>query len=182
MFSNWFTINVQQLVWRRPKRNQLEHNQPADDEDQLQALKSKVNQLKFSRKTLRCYFSRRSYSASSCNAKISSRKESAGSNSTSSRELICISCCYSTSRKLCIFSRLGSQAQRIEEGAKRSSRRVKSAAKQLTKYQSWMSTAELISKWRKRQKPAKEKGRKYFYFTEERCTKMERRQDSLLER
>ncbi|KZV42457.1 hypothetical protein F511_38596 [Dorcoceras hygrometricum] len=41
--SSWFTINVQQLVW--PKINQLEHNQPADDEDQLQALKSKVNQL-----------------------------------------------------------------------------------------------------------------------------------------
>ncbi|KZV56526.1 hypothetical protein F511_16125 [Dorcoceras hygrometricum] len=44
-----------------------------------------------------------------------------------------------------IQSRLGSQAQRIEEGAKRSSRCVKSAAKQLTYYQSWMSTAELIS-------------------------------------
>ncbi|KZV49734.1 hypothetical protein F511_23352 [Dorcoceras hygrometricum] len=30
---------------RRPKLNQLEHNNLADDEDQLQALKSKVNQL-----------------------------------------------------------------------------------------------------------------------------------------
>ncbi|KZV52454.1 hypothetical protein F511_20648 [Dorcoceras hygrometricum] len=51
----------------------------------------------------------------------------------------------------------GSKAQRIEEGAKRSSRCVKSAAKQLTNYHRWMSTAELNSKWRKRQKPAKEK-------------------------
>ncbi|KZV20823.1 hypothetical protein F511_42368 [Dorcoceras hygrometricum] len=32
-------------TWRRPKLNQLEHNNLADDEDQLQALKSKVNQL-----------------------------------------------------------------------------------------------------------------------------------------
>ncbi|KZV33876.1 hypothetical protein F511_15489 [Dorcoceras hygrometricum] len=54
-----------------------------------------------------------------------------------------------------LHNRLGSQAQRIEEGAKCSSRRNISAAKQLTNYQSWMSTAELNSKWRKRQKPAK---------------------------
>ncbi|KZV26901.1 hypothetical protein F511_40247 [Dorcoceras hygrometricum] len=38
-----------------------------------------------------------------------------------------------------------SKAQRIEEGAKHSSRRNKSAANQLTNYQSWMSTAELNS-------------------------------------
>ncbi|KZV42482.1 hypothetical protein F511_36148 [Dorcoceras hygrometricum] len=37
-----------------------------------------------------------------------------------------------SSRKLCISSRLGSQAQRIEEGAKCSSRGDNSAAKQLT--------------------------------------------------
>ncbi|KZV23249.1 TMV resistance protein N-like [Dorcoceras hygrometricum] len=37
------------------------------------------------------------------------------------------------------------QAQRIEEGTKFSSRGDKSAAKQLTNYQRWMSTAELIS-------------------------------------
>ncbi|KZV47830.1 hypothetical protein F511_39815 [Dorcoceras hygrometricum] len=42
MSSRCFTINVQQ---RRPKLNQLEHINLADDEDQLQALKSKVNQL-----------------------------------------------------------------------------------------------------------------------------------------
>ncbi|KZV41392.1 hypothetical protein F511_10358 [Dorcoceras hygrometricum] len=48
------------------------------------------------------------------------------------------------------------QAQRIEV-AKCSSRSNNSAVKQLTYYQSWMSTAELNSKWRKRQKPAKEK-------------------------
>ncbi|KZV50501.1 hypothetical protein F511_07770 [Dorcoceras hygrometricum] len=53
----------------------------------------------------------------------------------SNRELICISCCYSTSRKLCIFSRLGSQAQRIEEVAKRSSRSDKPVEKQLTTHE-----------------------------------------------
>ncbi|KZV20871.1 hypothetical protein F511_39604 [Dorcoceras hygrometricum] len=49
------------------------------------------------------------------------------------------------------------QAQRIEEGAKRSSRCVKSAAKQLTNYQSWMSTAELISNGESDNLSAKEK-------------------------
>ncbi|KZV20819.1 hypothetical protein F511_43481 [Dorcoceras hygrometricum] len=48
-------------------------------------------------------------------------------------------------------------AQRIEERAKCSSRRNISAAKQLTIYERCLSTAELNSKWRKRQKPAKEK-------------------------
>ncbi|KZV19257.1 aspartic protein Asp1-like [Dorcoceras hygrometricum] len=36
--------------WRRPKLNQLEHINLADDEDQLQALKSKVNQLSIFKK------------------------------------------------------------------------------------------------------------------------------------
>ncbi|KZV21082.1 hypothetical protein F511_19897 [Dorcoceras hygrometricum] len=48
-------------------------------------------------------------------------------------------------------------AQRIEEGAKRSSRCVKSTAKQLTNYQSWMSTAELISNGESDNLSAKEK-------------------------
>ncbi|KZV46832.1 hypothetical protein F511_23865 [Dorcoceras hygrometricum] len=44
------------------------------------------------------------------------------------------------------------QAQRIEEVAEdESSHSDDSAANQLTTYQSWMSTAELNSKWRKRQ-------------------------------
>ncbi|KZV41539.1 heat shock protein binding protein [Dorcoceras hygrometricum] len=46
---------------------------------------------------------------------------------------------------------------RIEEGAKRSSRSDKSAAKQLTIYESWMSTAELNSNGESDKKPAKEK-------------------------
>ncbi|KZV20945.1 hypothetical protein F511_38290 [Dorcoceras hygrometricum] len=49
------------------------------------------------------------------------------------------------------------QAQRIEEVSKRSSRGDKSAAKQLTNYQSWMSTAELNSNGESDKKPAKEK-------------------------
>ncbi|KZV43870.1 hypothetical protein F511_37906 [Dorcoceras hygrometricum] len=49
------------------------------------------------------------------------------------------------------------QAQRIEEVAKRSSRSDKSAAKQLTIYESWMSTAELNSNGESDKKPAKEK-------------------------
>ncbi|KZV51997.1 putative xyloglucan glycosyltransferase 5 [Dorcoceras hygrometricum] len=48
------------------------------------------------------------------------------------------------------------QAQRIEV-AKCSSRCVISAAKQLTNYQSWMSTAELNSNGESDKKPAKEK-------------------------
>ncbi|KZV32681.1 myosin heavy chain-related family protein [Dorcoceras hygrometricum] len=49
------------------------------------------------------------------------------------------------------------QAKRIEEVAKLSSRSDDSAAKQLTTYQSWMSTAELISNEESDKKPAKEK-------------------------
>ncbi|KZV49496.1 hypothetical protein F511_28906 [Dorcoceras hygrometricum] len=49
------------------------------------------------------------------------------------------------------------QAQRIEEVAKRGSRGDKSAAKQLTIYDSWMSTAELNSNGESDKKPAKEK-------------------------
>ncbi|KZV32640.1 hypothetical protein F511_14764 [Dorcoceras hygrometricum] len=49
------------------------------------------------------------------------------------------------------------QAQRIEEVAKCSSRGDKSAAKQLTIYESWMSTAELNSNGESDKKPAKEK-------------------------
>ncbi|KZV46623.1 hypothetical protein F511_39232 [Dorcoceras hygrometricum] len=48
-------------------------------------------------------------------------------------------------------------AQRIEGRAKCSSRDVKSAAKHLTNYQSWMSTAELNSNGESDKKPAKEK-------------------------
>ncbi|KZV41847.1 DNA binding [Dorcoceras hygrometricum] len=49
------------------------------------------------------------------------------------------------------------QAQRIEEVAKHSSRSDESAAKQLTIYESWMSTAELNSNGESDKKPAKEK-------------------------
>ncbi|KZV52764.1 pleiotropic drug resistance protein 1-like [Dorcoceras hygrometricum] len=80
---------------------------------------------------------------------ISRREESAGSNSIQSRAIIYQLLLRIQSQEI--------QAQRIEEEAKRSSRRVKSAAKQLTHYQSWMSTAELNSKWRKRQEACKEK-------------------------
>ncbi|KZV26362.1 hypothetical protein F511_37792 [Dorcoceras hygrometricum] len=57
--------------------------------------------------------------------------------------------------------RLGSQAQRIEERAKCSSRDVKAAAKQLTIYERWMSTAELNSNGESDKKSAKRKGHKY---------------------
>ncbi|KZV36539.1 rop guanine nucleotide exchange factor 12-like [Dorcoceras hygrometricum] len=49
------------------------------------------------------------------------------------------------------------QAQRIVEVAKRTSRSDESAAKQLTNYQSWMSTSELNSNGENDKKPAKEK-------------------------
>ncbi|KZV19206.1 Myosin XI-2 [Dorcoceras hygrometricum] len=43
-------------------------------------------------------------------------------------------------------------SRKIQQKRKRSSSRLESAeAKQLTNYQRWMSTAELNSKWRKRQ-------------------------------
>ncbi|KZV45159.1 hypothetical protein F511_22361 [Dorcoceras hygrometricum] len=109
----------------------------------------------------------------------------ASNSSIQSKSLYESAVAKSTSRKLCIFSRLGSQAQRIEEGAKRSSRCVKSAAKQLTNYQSWMSTAELISNGESDSSLQKKRTQVLFlcrYFTEERCTKMERRQDSHMER
>ncbi|KZV17647.1 hypothetical protein F511_20196 [Dorcoceras hygrometricum] len=50
-----------------------------------------------------------------------------------------------------------SEAQRIEEGTKCSIRDVKAAAKQLTIYEIWMSTAELNSNGENDKKPAKEK-------------------------
>ncbi|KZV28644.1 hypothetical protein F511_34086 [Dorcoceras hygrometricum] len=53
--------------------------------------------------------------------------------------------------------RLGSQAQRIEEGTKCSIRDVKAAAKHDLIYESWMSTAELNSNGESDKKPAKEK-------------------------
>ncbi|KZV35927.1 hypothetical protein F511_30591 [Dorcoceras hygrometricum] len=56
------------------------------------------------------------------------------------------------------------QAQRIEEVAEdESSRSDDSAAKQLTTYQSWMSTAELNSNEESDKKPAKEKDAKAIY-------------------
>ncbi|KZV41260.1 hypothetical protein F511_41487 [Dorcoceras hygrometricum] len=61
------------------------------------------------------------------------------------------------------------QAQRIEEVAKRSSRSVKSAAKQLTIYESWMSTAELNSNGESDKKPAKEKDAIASYSAISRC-------------
>ncbi|KZT76703.1 hypothetical protein F511_46273 [Dorcoceras hygrometricum] len=103
---------------------------------------------------------------------ISRHEDPAGSNSTSSRELIYISCCYSSSRKK------SRRKESIEEGAKCSSRCVISAAKQLTKGCQLLSSIQNGESDRSLQR----KGRKYFYFTEERCTKVERRQDSLLER
>ncbi|KZV27723.1 hypothetical protein F511_03961 [Dorcoceras hygrometricum] len=45
-------LNQLFVIRRRPKINQLEHNQPADDEDQLQALKSEVNQLELELRSL----------------------------------------------------------------------------------------------------------------------------------
>ncbi|KZV48677.1 hypothetical protein F511_26125 [Dorcoceras hygrometricum] len=90
----------------------------------------------------------------------------------SSRELIYISCCYSSSRKK------SRRKESIEEGAKCSSRCVISAAKQLTNGCQLLSSIQNEESDRSLQS----KGRKYFYFTEERCTKVERRQDSLLER
>ncbi|KZV13533.1 hypothetical protein F511_45304 [Dorcoceras hygrometricum] len=103
---------------------------------------------------------------------ISRHEDSAGSNITSSRELIYISCCYSSSRKK------SRRKESIEEGAKCNSRCVISAAKQLTKGCQLLSSIQNGESDRSLQR----KGRKYFYFSEERCTIMERRQDSLLER
>ncbi|KZV55515.1 hypothetical protein F511_09626 [Dorcoceras hygrometricum] len=57
------------------------------------------------------------------------------------------------------------QAQRIEEVAKLSSRSDDSAVKQLTTYQSGMSTAEVISNEESDKKPAKEKDTTSIYFS-----------------
>ncbi|KZV38446.1 hypothetical protein F511_41422 [Dorcoceras hygrometricum] len=72
-------------------------------------------------------------------------------------EIICISCCYIYSVASYSVQSQEIQAQRIEGVAKRSSRRNESAAKQLTNYQSLMSTAELNSNEESDKKPAKEK-------------------------
>ncbi|KZV41253.1 hypothetical protein F511_41757 [Dorcoceras hygrometricum] len=78
----------------------------------------------------------------------SSCKIPAGSYSTSSRKII------SRSAKI--------QTQRKNSAEAQSSSRHESAAKQLTIYESWMSTAELKFKWRKRQEACKRKGHKYY--------------------
>ncbi|KZV51000.1 hypothetical protein F511_44538 [Dorcoceras hygrometricum] len=102
-------------------------------------------------------------------ALITSRKIPVASYSGSSRKLHCY----------CISSRHGIQTQEkqnrkmISRSAKiktqrknsaeaQSSSRHESAAKQLTIYESWMSTAELKFKWRKRQEACKRKGQKYY--------------------
>ncbi|KZV06616.1 hypothetical protein F511_45904 [Dorcoceras hygrometricum] len=76
------------------------------------------------------------------------------------------------------FSRREDSAVARRKEAKCSSRCVISAAKQLTKGCQLLSSIQNGESDRSLQS----KGRKYFYFTEERCTKVERRQDSLLER
>ncbi|KZV54120.1 GDSL esterase/lipase-like [Dorcoceras hygrometricum] len=92
-----------------------------------------------------------SYSADGLRDQTQESADSAG------RLCIDYSAVARTSRKLCIFSRLGSQAQRIEEITKRSSRSDKPAAKKLTIYESWMSTAEINSNGESDKNPAKEK-------------------------
>ncbi|KZV42415.1 lysM domain-containing GPI-anchored protein 2 [Dorcoceras hygrometricum] len=77
----------------------------------------------------------------------SSCKIPAGSYSTSSRKII------SRSAKI--------QTQRKNSAEAQSSSRHESAAKQLTIYESWMSTAELKFKWAKATVACKRKGRKY---------------------
>ncbi|KZV27728.1 hypothetical protein F511_03966 [Dorcoceras hygrometricum] len=53
MHTSWRSnSDIACVTRRRPKINQLEHNQPADDEDQLQALKSEVNQLELELRSL----------------------------------------------------------------------------------------------------------------------------------
>ncbi|KZV55013.1 hypothetical protein F511_30440 [Dorcoceras hygrometricum] len=81
-----------------------------------------------------------------------SQEKSAGSNSIQSRAIIYQLLLRIQSQEI--------QAQRIEEEAKRSRRGNLSAAKQLTIYQSWMSTAELISN-EESDRSLQRKGRKY---------------------
>ncbi|KZV33684.1 TMV resistance protein N-like [Dorcoceras hygrometricum] len=102
---------------------------------------------RFSRKTLRCYFSSRSYSGSSRNAKNSRRNVFEHPVARRFRRSF-----WTTRRK-----QQQHPAQRIEEGAKSSSRCVISAAKQLTIYERWMSTAELNSNGESDKKHAKGK-------------------------
>ncbi|KZV38861.1 hypothetical protein F511_27076 [Dorcoceras hygrometricum] len=68
---------------------------------------------------------------------ISRREDSAGSNSTSSRELICISCCYASSRcEIQSQDPVARFSRKIQQKRKRSSSRFGSAgAKQLTTYE-----------------------------------------------
>ncbi|KZV36170.1 hypothetical protein F511_29172 [Dorcoceras hygrometricum] len=77
-------------------------------------------------------------------------------------------------------------SRKIQQKRKRSSSRLESAgAKQLTTYEELRRAGcQLLSEIQNGEsdKSLQRKGRKYFYFTEERCTKIERRQDSLLER
>ncbi|KZV30633.1 ethylene-responsive transcription factor 1B-like [Dorcoceras hygrometricum] len=54
------------------------------------------------------------------------------------------------------------KTQRKNSAEAQSSSRHESAAKQLTIYESWMTTAEFKFKWRKRQEACKRKGHKYY--------------------
>ncbi|KZV38765.1 hypothetical protein F511_27998 [Dorcoceras hygrometricum] len=80
-----------------------------------------------------------------------------------------------------ISSRLGSQAQRIKEVAKRSSRSDKPVAKQLTTHEEFtkagcqlLSSIQMVKTTRSLQKKRTQVLFSCRYFTEERCTKMER--------
>ncbi|KZT76942.1 hypothetical protein F511_46031 [Dorcoceras hygrometricum] len=88
--------------------------------------------------------------------------------------------------ELAIAKRFARFSRKIQQKRKRSSSRLESAgAKQLITYEELRKAGcQLLSSIQNEEsdRSLQSKGRKYFYFSEERCTKMERRQDSLLER
>ncbi|KZV25880.1 hypothetical protein F511_20127 [Dorcoceras hygrometricum] len=124
-------------LWRRPKLNQLEHINLADDEDQLQVLKCEVNQLVHELRSL-LEKKKKIRVISTADESVSSRKDiiaiqeeevsqdGAGAKKKFSRKTLRL---YSTSRK-------ESAVARFQQKRKRSSSRHESAgAKQLTIYE-----------------------------------------------
>ncbi|KZV42790.1 hypothetical protein F511_26565 [Dorcoceras hygrometricum] len=135
------------------KLKQLEHNEPAGTMNQLLVLKSEVNQL-IQQEDFALITSRKIPAGSIC--LIPDGEPDASNSSIQSRATMNQLLLYISSRELQYPVARNPGAKNCRS-SKAQQLKNESAAKQLTIYESWMSTAELNSNGENDKKPAKEK-------------------------